>query len=550
MKKLTALLLILALLLSGCATANEPKALEELGTGKRTESLVVVTITINPEFELYLDADFCITKVRCLNEDAVTVLAAVQENLVGVNYGSAMFTILDGAAQTGFLSPDAQVTIETTLHTTMDEESLAFMAQTVASPVEAYNESNGLTLSVNAPTPTVDEKTAQAFMEYFEKQMANQSSADSSVMVNSNEVFDIFYDENGNRLGTFLHVYDADGHLLKSELFYDDGSYSCQTYEYDASGNQTKWEYLNPDGTSGVTTYYANGSIKSDTYTDAESFTYVRTYYENGNPATYTSTGPDGSTHSETYYENGNPQQIVSDYPNGDHFEYHYAEDGTLIDEVIETRPWNMGEPNSVVESSAYNDHGEGVSTQYFDENGYLYKMVAVYPDGATYETTYYESGEVKSTKSNDQYGTNYTFYTEDGIEVPNIGEPNSVTESFIFTSDGQGTSTKYFDGNGYLYKSEEVLPNGTRHTFTYYPSGEVHTCITFDAGTTFQWIYYEDGTLQKYIEDGSGKYYEIHHYPNGQMSLQIHREGSINLERHYDEEGNITYSNDPNWQP
>ena len=139
MKKLIALLLAVFMLLSGCAagttTIKEEKALTELGEGKREESMAVVNVTINPEFELYLDIDFNVTKVRCLNEDAVTALEAVQTDLVGNNYGAAMFSILDAATQAGFLAPDAQVKIETTLHTPMDEAFLQPFAEEMANAV-------------------------------------------------------------------------------------------------------------------------------------------------------------------------------------------------------------------------------------------------------------------------------------------------------------------------------------------------------------------------------------------------------------------------------
>ena len=90
-------------------------------------------------------------------------------------------------------------------------------------------------------------------------------------------------------------------------------------------------------------------------------------------------------------------------------------------------------------------------------------------------------------------------------------------------------------------------MPDGSVYHYTYYQNGNEKTCISSGG---YQWEYYEDGTLQKYIETSPGKYFEVHYYTNGQMSLQILREGSINLETHYDEEGNVTYSNDPSWQP
>ena len=286
MKRIISILTLIALLLCGCAATSsvkELKALSELGEGNRAESVAIVTLTINPEFELYLDINMCVSKIRCLNEDAVTALEAVQTNLIGNNYGSAMFSILDAAAQTGFLVPEAQIKIETTLHTPMAEQDLEYMAQSMANPVEAYSENNGLNLSVEAVTPTVDEKAVEAFIKYFE---ANQPTADQSFVVNGNEASGYLYDENGTKIGTFLDIYDVygpEGHLLKSECFYDDGTYSCDTFEYDANGNKTKWESATSDGWSMVETYFTNGNIKSSTTTMQDGSISTDTYYENGN---------------------------------------------------------------------------------------------------------------------------------------------------------------------------------------------------------------------------------------------------------------------------
>ena len=530
MKKLIALLLAVFMLLSGCAagtTTKEAKALTELGEGKREESMAVVKVTINPEFELYLDIDFNVTKVRCLNEDAVTTLEAVQTDLVGNNYGAAMFSILDAATQAGFLAPDAQVKIETTLHTPMDEAFLQPFAEEMANAVKVYSENNGLSLAVESVTPTVDEKAVEAFMKAYEDQIANQPSGNQSAGHQSDKLSGSYTgditDEKGNRIGTAEYYYDENGNLLNRTLNFDDGTSSYSTYEYDANGTLIKEETVHSDGSSGVYTYFPNGSIETSVWIASEGYTVT-----------------------ETYYESGILKSRISDY-DGDHSEYHYAEDGTLIEEVIETRPWNMGESNGVQEVQVYNDHGEGTSTQYFNENGYLYKSVDVYPDGATYEITYYESGIIRSNKWNDPNGSGYAFYAEDGTYLPNIGEPNSVIEITTYTLDGQGKTTKYFDENGYLYKAEAVMPDGSVYHYTYYQNGNEKTCISSGG---YQWEYYEDGTLQKYIETSPGKYFEVHYYTNGQMSLQILREGSINLETHYDEEGNVTYSNDPSWQP
>ena len=281
MKRIISILTLIALLCGCAATSSvkELKALSELGEGNRAESVAIVTLTINPEFELYLDINMCVSKIRCLNEDAVTALEAVQTNLIGNNYGSAMFSILDAAAQTGFLVPEAQIKIETTLHTPMAEQDLEYMAQSMADPVEAYSENNGLNLSVEAVTPTVDEKAVEAFMKYFE---TNQPTADQSFVVNGNEASGNLYDENGNRKSMITD--DEDGYY--EWHWYINGA--DQKYIADTSDHYSE------------NTYYPNGKISIAIYRDKISGSYTELHFDEAGNTTY------------NYYidENGNEHYV------------------------------------------------------------------------------------------------------------------------------------------------------------------------------------------------------------------------------------------------
>ena len=543
MKKLIALLLAVFMLLSGCAagttTIKEEKALSELGEGKREESVAVVNVTINPEFELYLDIDFNVTKVRCLNEDAVTTLEAVQTDLVGNKYGPAMFSILDAATQAGFLAPDAQVKIETTLHTPMDEAFLQSFAEEMANPVKVFSKDNGLSLAVESVTPTVDEKAAEAFMEYYK---SNPPTTDQSFVVNGNEASGDLYDENGNKVGTFLDVYDVygpEGHLLKSERFYDDGTYDI--YEYYSNGNMSRWEYSMADGSSGEQTYYANGSLKSDTANLADGSVYVTTYYANGNASMTISDSPDGEYLESYYTEDGNMYMCVSLGPNGERNEDYYAEDGTYL--------WNIGPANGTRVQTVYGNT-IGTCTQYFDENGYLYKAVSEFKDGTKDETTYYPNGNQKSVLGLSPYGSSYMYYNEDGTLAPNRGEPNSVIEL--------GNETKYYDENGALYKEVLVRQDGSVMETTYYPNGNRKSVYDNDPDNPGYWFFEEDGSekpfnkgepnliapitcyspddqkgiMTRYFDEEGLLYKEIQEYPDG-----------TSLEIGYSKGGNQTYS-------
>lgn len=447
MKKVMALLLAVVMLLCGCSTAigtpdgsggqaadnggqgigdffsnivdsigdavkKEEEPLLELGEGPKHESLMVLKITINPEFELYLDMDSCISRVRCLNEDAVTAFQNITGqgiNVIGMAYTDAMQVILDGMTATGFLTAETeQIQIEATVHIEAPEEDLANLAAALAEPVEAYSIENELALTVEAPAPEVDTEVALELPE-FEMQKAKPNAV-------------ITYEALGSSgaSGTYTEYYDGNGILYKTEGRYEDGSYSnaefasngCMIYHeniaadgtgnietYDEYGNQTGWVGIHADGERHEATYHSNGNPATSVHTYSDGRYSEESWTKSGVPISAISVGADGSRHERIWYKNGNIKSMITDDTMG-HLENHYFEDGT-VSKVVDRRSDGQYHeavyyPNGQVAVSIGNN-GE----RHYDESG---KM--------TYEK--YEDGVQSYLIENGKL----VYYIENGAEV------------------------------------------------------------------------------------------------------------------------------------
>lgn len=70
----------------------------------------VIHVEINPEFNLYLDAEGCIVYVEYLNEDAADLFETV--DLTGQKLADGMETIVDAAEEKGYLTGQNEVTTD------------------------------------------------------------------------------------------------------------------------------------------------------------------------------------------------------------------------------------------------------------------------------------------------------------------------------------------------------------------------------------------------------------------------------------------------------
>lgn len=86
---------------------------EKAGTVGIPDGLVyaaVIHVKINPEFNLYVDAEECIVYVEYLNEDAADLFETV--DLTGQKLADGMETIVDAAEEKGYLTGQNEVTTD------------------------------------------------------------------------------------------------------------------------------------------------------------------------------------------------------------------------------------------------------------------------------------------------------------------------------------------------------------------------------------------------------------------------------------------------------
>jgi len=327
---------------SGNALKKEAEPLLELGKGEKHNSLMILKVTVNPEFELYVDMEGCVSRVRCLNEDAAAAFQNMTDqgiHVIGKAYSDAMKIILENLTVTGFLTAETgRIRIETTVHVEMPEDELAALTTILAEPVEEYSAENDLAVTVEAPVPEVDTDVEVELPEYDEFKGEP----------NSERTLDIV-DQSGNQVGIHTEYYNENGIKYKDEYRNFDGSY--QIYEYAPNGCKTRFEMLTtegfyqechfneyeieisradkyPDGTRREVSYHENGNPSIEIYSNSDGTGSETHYDKSGTTICSKSIDADGSINETTFYETGNRKSTIYDGPDG-HFEWHYFEDGT-----------------------------------------------------------------------------------------------------------------------------------------------------------------------------------------------------------------------------
>ncbi len=96
----------------------------------------VIHVKINPEFNLYLDAEGCIVYVEYLNEDAADLFETV--DLTGQKLADGMETIVDVAEEKGYLTGQNEVTTDVVwVQEATDSGKLEKVLQTISDSSES-----------------------------------------------------------------------------------------------------------------------------------------------------------------------------------------------------------------------------------------------------------------------------------------------------------------------------------------------------------------------------------------------------------------------------
>ena len=140
MKRWLLYLTLMAFLLIGCQSPSvnsttAPSASTEATTEASAESFesglaikpAIITITINPKWEIYLNQDALISEAITLNEDAQDLL--LDTNIVGMPLGDGLTLLFDQAQSKGYLEEGDTIQFQLDLTNASSSQTMAQTAE-------------------------------------------------------------------------------------------------------------------------------------------------------------------------------------------------------------------------------------------------------------------------------------------------------------------------------------------------------------------------------------------------------------------------------------
>lgn len=407
---------------------------------------VMLQVTINPEFKLYLDAEQNIIRAETVNEDAKALFTEL--DVTGQPYADGMVTLLNAAYDQGYLKDGGKITIGFEI---VNGEAVDFAA--IAAPIDQIQRDNGITVEMSATLLGVELPTE------------NQETD----VINGQKVYIYRIPVTGNN-GQQVGVRTV--YASKQPGFFEDPMDHAVKSIY--QGNNGEY----------IETYYENGAVSQFTSTMADGTIENATYYSNGNQKNRSIIYPNGDYSNDEWYENGKMKRMVSQLdgyfkevvnteegvttylkfqdPDGTHGEEFCDEDGNRTG-------YSRYKPNGNYEIKGFYSDGKIKTEEYlFDgvygkhayrEDGTRISSESKGPDGSLCKYTYHANGNMASYEDG---FTSQTFY-ENG-QVKKIVQGSLIQE---FNSDGtykyykNETMEAFFSG-GKLIK---IIFEGTTYT-------------------------------------------------------------------------------------
>ena len=135
----------------------------------------VIHVEINPEFNLYVDAEECIVYVEYLNEDAADLFETV--DLTGQKLADGMETIVDAAEEKGYLNGQNEVTTDVVwVQEATDSGKLEKVLQTISDSSESEKNVKSGENSASGEKPAIEENPENE--ENLESETDPESEAD------------------------------------------------------------------------------------------------------------------------------------------------------------------------------------------------------------------------------------------------------------------------------------------------------------------------------------------------------------------------------------
>ena len=431
---------------------------------------VMLKVTINPEFTLYLDEAQKIIRAEAVNEDAKTLFTEL--DVTGQSYADGMAAVLNIAYDQGYLKDGGKISIK---YEIADNE--AFDIAGICAPVTQFQQEKEIEVALSTGL-------------YAEEIPEGQNT----VIVNGQTLYihrlPLLESGTGEVVGEQINYFTIEipsnvtgyneerwNAMVKSVWRFYDGSVSTTYYE---NGKDQYSIMVFPDG---LIHYFVAG---------VDGFT---TIYPPGYTATYQN--EDGSTNTATFFDSGVTKTDKTSWPNGDYYYTIYREDGTMEsyehfvggDYSLQSF-WENGNLKHISQRGAdgstgesfYNENGEQTSYEMHWPNGH-YDIQTFY---STYPTVKYKSAE---TMIDGHYSK--ILYHESGVMVSSEGkDPEGNWYKYTYHSNGQPAS----------YEAEGISQ-------TFYENGqvkrEVSGSLIRESNADGSLSYYNDGTMEAYFSGG-----------------------------------------------
>lgn len=555
--------ILLSLLLVGLLCLALPACSKKAKLPEMVAS--VLNVKINPEINIFLNAEGEVLSIQPVNADGMQVLDAIDGNWGDGTLSDIVRKIAETSISEGFLAengeialqfygdaeelPDVQSAVDAALEQVRQEASVPFtVTDPEARPVNKYRgeapvynywdaypwdtevrNENGILISAEMTEPN----GLQRSLRYDE---ARSETTITQLLPNDISFIEIYYSDGQKKseevwLATgdhYAYSYYPDG-STRSYINYVD-NYRCDhwpngnlklesstdqdgvRYEYyhREDGTRQKTQVTCPDGTYQIDDFYEDGETRQRSeILNADGFYIEETFYRNGNRKTYDASGSDGSVSHEEFNEAGQRIKILTtDSATG-----YYALDEYYSSGVLKYRERRDGESYCQIEE--YNEAGQPIKILSNDSATGSYSL-----------EEYYSSGARKYSELRD--GEFYTLEErfEDGtVWHQVIEQPGGYKNSFIK------------DEQGNIIKEESVDPGVTSYLYEILEDGRIHEYYTEAASNS---IYETYGVLD---ENGEMSYTYIYRKTEDRWSVHEYLEdGSFRLEDHISDDNYSIY--------
>lgn len=414
MKKFLALLLTLLLCCSIAACNKSIPTGETMTQGDVTAAAkkydLKLLVTINPQFEIYLNERWEILAVQCLNYDASSLFNGSNPiQVVNLSYAEAMDTILAAAKDMNYVGEEGAVTIEPILPNNANLPT-DLQDKLLTPAMLDFQQEMKVDFVVEDPIAEADAPTFSTPEQGdIKKEEYGDGTYSTTQILSSGEKVETFYNSDDvqirknvyNSAGTLTSEWisgllwspNPDPHGYATTTFYDtgeikeqisvsmDGKHGRSTYtrRYDLNGVQTYSLNKYADGCSQEETYNTADQLISRTTRSVEDQSYREdfyTYYRNSPHVflndTYEEFVDDGvnvtRTSTSVLYENGWLKSSVTDWSDGRRHEEHYDELGRRT-KWVGVGPGESGKLERIEHSIVYHVDGSCTFTLDYSED-------------------------------------------------------------------------------------------------------------------------------------------------------------------------------------